>query len=325
MNKGRKWLALILAATMTFSFGVFSAQADEAEDALPEKGTVVHISRGMTDAYSALLATTIQADFQEDHPGWTYSIQDCDNSAAKEVELLENAISQMVDVIVLETCSDASVQNYVEEAMANDIKVIAINLWMEDEGVCPYMMSDYYTAMKTVCDYAQDAIPENAKAVVLQAIEGFYPNNERYRAITDMLETRSDIEVLDTQFAQYNKDTAMSLMEDWLQMYPDIDVVLSLNDSMALGAIEAYKANKLDPTEIQFYGVDALMDCCKSIKEGGMTASAFQDPKYYSEAIEDMLQEWYAGTLDTSVIVPLSTTLVTADNVDEIIEIQEAD
>lgn len=50
----------------------------------------------------------------------------------------------------------------------------------------------------------------------------------------------------------------------------DYDCIISNSDAMALGAIEAMKAEKLDPSSIPIVGVDATVDGCQAIKDGSM-------------------------------------------------------
>ena len=50
------------------------------------------------------------------------------------------------------------------------------------------------------------------------------------------------IELLDSQPADFNREKGMTVMENFLQRYPEIDGVGSINKDMTMGAIEACKA-----------------------------------------------------------------------------------
>jgi ABC-type sugar transport system substrate-binding protein len=64
----------------------------------------------------------------------------------------------------------------------------------------------------------------------------------------------------------------MQVMENLLQRYPQIDVVLCSNDEMAMGAIEAIDAaGRMKATKV--VGIDANPDSSKSIQEGRLFAS----------------------------------------------------
>ncbi|EKQ54374.1 MULTISPECIES: galactose ABC transporter substrate-binding protein [unclassified Clostridium] len=82
------------------------------------------------------------------------------------------------------------------------------------------------------------------------------------------------------------KDIVKSL---FLQLGNKIEVIISNNDSMAIGAIEAlqeYGYNNGSKTKtIPIVGVDALPKAQELIKKGFMTGSVLQDPYKMAEAI----------------------------------------
>ncbi len=64
-------------------------------------------------------------------------------------------------------------------------------------------------------------------------------------------------------------------MEQLLSRYPDIDGVISGNDEMALGAINALEeAGRLD--EVQVLGFDGSNDAAEAVAEGSMVATVLQ-------------------------------------------------
>ena len=73
------------------------------------------------------------------------------------------------------------------------------------------------------------------------------------------------------------------------QLGNKIEVVISNNDSMAIGAIEALQEqgyNNGDKTKIiPVVGVDAIPEAQKLIKEGIMTGSVLQDPSAMADAL----------------------------------------
>lgn len=66
------------------------------------------------------------------------------------------------------------------------------------------------------------------------------------------------------------------MMEVFFKTGQPYDCVISNNDSMALGAIEALKEHGDDLSEIPVLGVDATTDGCASIKAGEMAFTVYQ-------------------------------------------------
>ena len=103
-------------------------------------------------------------------------------------------------------------------------------------------------------------------------------------------------------------------MENWLQVYDDVDAVISMNDAMAIGAYEAAKdAGVAD--DIQFYGVDGLADAAVAINDGEMNATALQDAQVMAEEGARIAHEVLTGEK-----VQIPVTLITKDNVSEFID-----
>jgi len=88
----------------------------------------------------------------------------------------------------------------------------------------------------------------------------------------------------------WDKDCAKNSMESLFLRYgPKIEVIISNNDAMAIGAIEALQkygyntGNKLK--NVTILGIDALPEAQDLIKKGVMLGTVTQDPKAMSEAI----------------------------------------
>jgi inositol transport system substrate-binding protein len=137
-----------------------------------------------------------------------------------------------------------------------------------------------------------------------------------------LLDARPDITVLDEQIGNWYKDEGMRYMEDWLQKYPQIDAVLSMNDTMALGAIEAAKAIGRDK-DMTYYGVDGLADAVLSIADGDLTATCVQNAYAQAEAGMEIAKRVLNGEAENEVIV-VPGELITKDNTAKWIEIHTA-
>ena len=85
----------------------------------------------------------------------------------------------------------------------------------------------------------------------------------------------TNITILDEQPANWSKDRALTVTQDLLTRYPDIDAIFALDDPMALGALEAVKAaDRLEGVRI--YGVGGFREACDAIANGEMGGTALQ-------------------------------------------------
>ncbi len=103
---------------------------------------------------------------------------------------------------------------------------------------------------------ALEQIPQNANVVVLNGPPGnFHADARRESWQKEFFDKRPDVTIVGEQIANWNKDEAMSLMEDWVQANDRIDAIISMNDNMCAGALEVVKGDDRF-ANILSYGVD---------------------------------------------------------------------
>ncbi len=94
----------------------------------------------------------------------------------------------------------------------------------------------------------------------------------------NILKNYPDIEVVAEQGAWWQTDKALKLVEDLLLVNPDVKAILTNNDLMAIGAIEALKEAGYKPGEVLVSGGDGDKAALKLIKEGWLTVTIDKMP-----------------------------------------------
>jgi inositol transport system substrate-binding protein len=108
-------------------------------------------------------------------------------------------------------------------------------------------------------------------------------------------------------------------MEDWVQAYPQIDAVVSMNDNMATGAIEVIKNNPKF-NNLLVYGVDGTAEAALLIQEGKMTSTSFQNAYQLAETSMKIVNDIITGKASGFVNIDIDCPLITKDNVASLIE-----
>lgn len=113
----------------------------------------------------------------------------------------------------------------------------------------------------------------------------------------------------------------MALMEDWLQKYDKIDAIVSMNDAMALGAIEAAKAaGRLEG--MTSYGVDGLADACLSVEAGELTATCVQNAYEQAKSALAICDKVLKGEEKNETVL-VEGELIDSSNVDQWIDVHK--
>jgi ribose transport system substrate-binding protein len=199
-----------------------------------------------------------------DH-GWTAGVVYHANAAAKEVNaafpninvVVKTSPSAAAQVSALEDLSakrkmDALViLPYSSEELTGPVKAIkdagtfitVVDRGLNDPAIQDlYLAGDNIAVGKTTAKFLVDKLGGKGKVVVLRGIPTVI-DDERIQGFKDGL-AGSDIKILDIQYANWNRDDAFKLMQDYLAKYPQIDAVWANDDDMLLGVLEAVKQAK---------------------------------------------------------------------------------
>ncbi len=102
------------------------------------------------------------------------------------------------------------------------------------------------------------------------------------------------IEKITGGIANWERSQASALMEQWLMEYPDtIELVISNNDDMALGAIDAME--RAGVTGIQVVGIDGTTPGLKAVEDGKMMGTVSSDKKAYAAAVFNIAMDQVLG------------------------------
>jgi len=129
-----------------------------------------------------------------------------------------------------------------------------------------------------------------------------------------VLEKYPNYKLLAEKNGDWQRDQGLTITENWITAYGDeLKAVLSNNDEMALGSVEALEAAGLKDKVIVM-GVDLIDDAKVAIKEGRLDASVLQDGKGQGEGAVKIALAALAGEKpDTLTAIPF--VLVTPENI----------
>lgn len=316
----KKILAIALVMLLVFSAMVSAGGKNDS-------GTkrVAYIARAQADLFAAWLANSIK-DEAKKYPNLKVDVLDGQADDAKQNGLIENSITNKYDLIILQPNDSEAQKPYIQKAVAAKIPVILTNPRIPDDAIMKVTNSvdaDPYEQGAVVARYALDIIPKNAKVVVLRGPDGNLHSVERRRAwAQEFFAKRPDVQIVAEDSGHWNKDEGMKFMEDWVQAHPQIDAVVSMNDNMAMGTLEAVKGNAKFAKLLAF-GVDGDAAAALLIKEGTMTATAFQNAdelaKKNMELANAILTGAQTDILNTDIVCPLYTKA----NIDELIAVHK--
>ncbi|UVK55468.1 substrate-binding domain-containing protein [Mesorhizobium sp. AR02] len=234
---------------------------------------------------------------------WVAALQDHPAVKSGEVELtvfdgrydalvqqdqFKTMVTQKYNAIIFAPIDVDAGAAAVQAAADAGIPVIGSNTRVHSDLLTSYVGSDDtisgYMEAKTVLD----KIGCKGNVVILEGPVGQSAQISRLEGNKKALAECPDVKVLEDQTANWSRAEAQTLMENWLTAHPNqINGVIGQNDEMALGAIEAIKAAKLDVKSFTIAGIDGITDALHAVKNGDMT-SILQDARAQAQGALDL-------------------------------------
>ena len=349
--KLKKMLAVLFSAMMVASLtacggsGSDSGSSDSAQASTDGESSdsgdayrVCFVARASADTFAAWMTDEMKkaAEEYDDIELTCVSGEGDDNT---ENGLLEDCITKQYDLVIVQSNNNAAQAPYVKQLVDAGIPVITTNPTThqsdldgsDDDSVMEgtgTVDADPVEQARVSAERAVEEVPENANVVVLRGPSGNY-HAEKSREAWDtyFFDERDDVNILYEDYANWNSDEAMTLMESWVQAGTHIDAIISMNDNMAAGAIEAIRGNTDYIAEdgtpsFLAYGVDGTAQGCLLIKEGLLTSTALQSASELAQKNMDYAEQVLNGEIEvTEVNDYVDAPEINADNVDEYIQI----
>jgi len=280
---------------------------------------VAYVARAQADSFAAWLANAVKEEAGK-YPDITLDVFDGQANDEVENSLIENAITNKYDAIIIQPNNGEAQRPYAEKVVEAGIICITTNARIDGIEGASSVDADPYEQAAVNARYALEHVPEGAKAVILRGPAGNFHADERLLSWQkEFFEKRPDVTIVGDDYANWNKDEAMALMEDWVTANDKIDLIAAMNDNMCAGALEVIKDNPAYADTLSF-GVDGTAEACLLIQEGRMTATCLQNAYELAELLLSTSHKLLTGEeqkIDTDVGNPLYTI----ENVSELFEI----
>lgn len=282
---------------------------------------VAYIARAQVDSFAAWLADSMRAE-AENYDDITLEVFDSQADDERQNSLIETAIANNFDAIIVQPNAGEAQRPYVEQIVDAGIIAITTNARIDDIDGASSVDADPYEQGAATARRALDEVPEGAQVVVLVGPPGNFHSTARRDAWqAEFFDQRPDVEIVAEDIANWNKDEAMRLMEDWALAHPQIDAIISMNDNMAAGALEAVSGDS-NFDDVLAYGVDGTPEALLLIRDGLMTATTLQSAGDLAALNLKTVHDLLTGAED-EVHTDIEAPLIDSSNVDEYISIYE--
>jgi len=239
-----------------------------------------YVSNNFNDTFQTYINDAAQT-YVEGIENLEITLVDAQEDVIRQQDLVNTLIAQGVDALIVVPVDTSAMMPITRAADEAGIPVCYVNR-------NPYAGKDlpknvYYVGSQEVIagqqqmNYMGELLKGNGGVAILMGKldnEGALKRTEGNEQIIS--DKYPSIKVLAKETGNWQRDQGMSLTENWLTAYgADLNGILANNDEMALGAVEALKANGRE--DVFVMGVDAIPDAKTAVGNGTLTATVLQD------------------------------------------------
>jgi ribose transport system substrate-binding protein len=254
----------LMAAALAGSTALSAGHASAAENM-----TIAVFTKNSTNpAYEAFRVAADQIGRAADARTVHYVPKKPDN-VDEQKAMVEQVLKDRPDVVIFIPVDDVAMIDSVKKLNEAKIPIVLVSNPLPGSFVT-YVGADDFEIGYKEARYLFEHLGAKGKIVIIEGIPVAPTNRERVRGYKRALAEYQGIEVLGSGVGNYQQPDAKRVMAKFLGEHKQIDAVLSANDGMALGALEALKeANR---TSIVI-GINGILPAVKQIETGAMLAS----------------------------------------------------
>jgi ABC-type sugar transport system substrate-binding protein len=303
-----KRILIALAAATILSSSAYAAKIGVSMAKFDDNFLTV-LRNGMTDYAKSQKDVSLQ-------------IEDAKDDVSKQLSQIQNFIANKVDAIIVNPVDTSATAAMTKLAADAGVPLVYVNREPAD-------VDKLGPKAAFVASNEKDSGTLETKAICkilggkgdILVMEGQLSNQaavQRTADIHDVIATPDckGMKIIAEQTAEWDRTKAQNLMTNWLSKGMKYDAIISNNDEMAVGALQALKAAGVDTKAAIIGGVDATQDALASMKAGDLKVTVFQDAAGQGKGAVDAALKLAAGqSVDKKVYIPFQ--LVTPANMSD--------
>ncbi|RQH07111.1 substrate-binding domain-containing protein [Paraburkholderia dinghuensis] len=259
-------------------------------------------------------ANKAKSDLEKAHPDLKVIVKTAANAPDQANQLQDLVTVNKINALVIFPYESASLTQPVAQVKKKGIYVTVVDRGLTDTSAQDaYVAGDNTAFGRIPAEFLAKALGGKGNIVALRGIPTTL-DNERWAAFTGVLKAYPDIKLLDGKYANWNRDDAFKVTQDYLTRFPHIDAIWAADDDMAVGVLKAIDQAKRSDIKIVFGGAGSK-GMVKNVMDGApmLPADVSYSPKFIYDAIKLTAEARLKGEkLAEKTIIP--SVLITKEN-----------
>lgn len=314
MHKLKKWsgvlfLSLLLAVSIYFS----------GQPTGEEKRHIVLVLKVIdenNDFWSAIIQGANMAAKE-------YSVEltvlgpNAETKYEEQGKMIEDAIAMEPDAIALAPSNYTETQEYARKIEESGIKLILVDSVMEEEMGSCVVATDNVEAGRKMGQYIAENFANEPRIGIVGHVKGASTATEREQGLREGLGELSE-NVVDVVFCDSDYHKAYEVTKEMMQRYPDINVIVGLNEYSSVGAARALTDLGV-AGKVRMIGFDSSIKEVEYLEDGTFSAIVVQKPLNMGylcieKTVQLLDKEEIPANVDSGSVLITKETMYTEEN-----------
>lgn len=238
-------------------------------------------------------------------------------TAGEQANDLEDLVSlRNIDALVVLPFESGPLTDPVRRVKESGVFVTVVDRGLTEEGIQDlYVAGNNHELGRVSGEYIRERLDDQGDIVVLRGIPTVI-DDERVQGFQEAIEG-SEINILDMQHANWNRDDGFEVMQDYLARFENIDAVWAQDDDIALGVIEAVRQAERED-ELFIVGGAGMKDIIKRVMDGDelVPVDVLYPPAMIATAMDLTVQHFVSNGPVLGEYI-LGSPLITQENAEQ--------
>ncbi len=319
MKKARI-LSIILAVVTLFAIVLTGCGTKDGADKNTAQADYAVILKPLSNDFWAKMKAGIEEEAKKQGVTVDIFAATTEEDTEGQLKILENCITKGYKAIGVAPLSPTNLINGIVEANKKGIYVMNIDEKIDMDtlkaaggSVIAFATTDNVKVGEKGAQYIIDNLANGGEVAIVEGKAGNASGEARKTGATNAFNAASNIKLVASQPADWDRQKALDTAASMLQSNPNIKAIYCCNDTMALGVLQAVKNAGKDVIVV---GTDGAEEALQSVQAGELSATVAQDSagigatslRRMIEAVKN------AETIDpnaTPETIPVDSNLVT--------------
>ena len=244
-KKTAVWLLLLLGAAAAV-FPCISCRRDSASVKIGI--SIPSADHGWTGGV-VFWAEQAKKDLEKANPGVEVIVSSAKDSA-EQVDQIERLLVQGIRTLVVLPNEPEPLLNVCEKVKSSNVNLVVVDRGLPRDIADLVVAGDNVGFGRVAGEALAARLGGNGRIVIMEGVL-CQVNTDRVEAFRAALKKYPGIEILDSGVTNWSTEKGLSLMENFLQKFPQIDAVWTGDDDVLIGALKAYEESKR--SDVKFF------------------------------------------------------------------------